>query len=188
MKPWRCLTARLLIAPVALAIGGAAPPLSPQDLNDHLLAMHNVERARLGVPPLRWSEKLARQSLRWARQLVSINQGKNADAPPDLEHSDTADYEDPAEADEGENLWAGTRGAFTPEQMVNNWIDERRLFVNGPFPNNSTTGQWRDVGHYTQVVWRSTTEVGCAVASGETFDFLVCRYLEGGNVLNEKPY
>ena len=188
MKPWRCLTARLLIAPVALAIGGAAPPLSPQDLNDHLLAMHNVERARLGVPPLRWSEKLARQSLRWARQLVSINQGKNADAPPDLEHSDTADYEDPAEADEGENLWAGTRGYYGPESMVGLWIAEKHDFKPGIFPNNSKSGDLEKVGHYTQVMWRSSRAVGCAVAHGRKDDFLVCRYSEGGNVIGERPF
>jgi len=178
--PWRRISARVLILSMAwLAVGGASPLWTPQDVNDRLLAAHNAERARLGIPPLKWSDKLARQSKEWALQLTLIE---------GLEHSDTADYVDPSDGEEGENLWRGTKGYYTPEQMVNLWVDERKIFVNGPFPRNSTTGQWRDVGHYTQLIWRSTTEVGCAIASSEEDDVLVCRYLEGGNVIGEKPY
>lgn len=175
------MTARLLIAPMAwLAVGGAISPLwSQQDVNERLLAAHNAERIRLGIPALKWNEKLARQSMEWAQQLTYIE---------GLEHSDTADYQDATVGEEGENLWRGTRGYYTPEQMVNLWVDERRIFVNAPFPRNSTTGQWRDVGHYTQLVWRSTTDVGCAIAASEEDEVLVCRYLEGGNVIGEKPY
>lgn len=180
MKPWRRVTARLLVGPMAwLAVGGASPLWTPQDVNDRLLAAHNAERVRLGIPPLKWSEKLARQSREWALQLTLID---------GLEHSDTADYTDPTDGEEGENLWRGTKGYYTPEQMVNLWVDERKIFVNGPFPRNSTTGQWRDVGHYTQLIWRSTTEVGCAIAASAEDEVLVCRYLEGGNVIGEKPY
>lgn len=180
MKPLCRIIACLLIAPAAwTAACGASPLWTPQNLSDRLLAAHNAERARLGVPPLKWSDKLARQSLEWARQLTLID---------GLEHSDTADYVDPTDGEEGENLWRGTKGYYTPEQMVNLWVDERKIFVNGPFPRNSTTGQWRDVGHYTQLIWRSTTEVGCAIAASEEDEVLVCRYLEGGNVIGEKPY
>ncbi|ATE65520.1 CAP domain-containing protein [Rhizorhabdus dicambivorans] len=180
MKPWRGIAGRLLLAPAAwLVLGGAAPLWTAADVDQRLLAAHNAERIRLGIPPLRWSDKLARQSLEWARQLALID---------GLEHSDTADYADPTDGEEGENLWRGTKGYYTPEQMVNLWVDERKIFVNAPFPRNSTTGQWRDVGHYTQLVWRSTTEVGCAIASSEADEVLVCRYLEGGNVIGEKPY
>lgn len=178
--PWRRITARLLFTSMVwLAVGGASPLWTPQDVNDRLLAAHNAERIRLGIPPLKWSEKLARQSREWALQLTLID---------GLEHSDTADYVDPSDGEEGENLWRGTKGYYTPEQMVNLWVDERKIFVNGPFPRNSTTGQWRDVGHYTQLVWRSTTEVGCAIAASPEDEVLVCRYLEGGNVIGEKPY
>jgi len=180
MKPGRLANTRLPVTIVAwVLLGGAAPLWTPADVNQRLLAAHNIERARLGIPSLRWSDKLARQSLSWARQLVQME---------GLEHSDTADYEDAEEGEEGENLWRGTKGYYSPEQMVNLWVDERKIFVNGPFPHNSATGQWRDVGHYTQLIWRSTTEVGCGIATGEEDDVLVCRYLEGGNVIGENPY
>jgi len=176
---WRVYAARILIAPVACVLLGASSPLwTPQDVDARLLAAHNAERTRLGIPPLKWNDKLAARAAGWAQELTRMDH---------LEHADDADYEDGSEV-EGENLWRGTKGYYTPEQMVNLWVDERKIFVNGPFPRNSTTGQWRDVGHYTQLVWRTTTEVGCAIADNGEDEILVCRYAEGGNVIGERPY
>ena len=39
------------------------------------------------------------------------------------------------------------------------------------------------MGHYTQIVWPETREVGRAMASGQRFDVLVCRYWPSGNVI-----
>jgi hypothetical protein len=87
-----------------------------------------------------------------------------------------------ARAGTGENLWMGTRGAYSVETMVGNWASERRLFVPGTFPNNSRSGNWEDIGHYTQMIWPTTTRVGCALASNASTDYLVCRYSPAGNV------
>ena len=87
----------------------------------------------------------------------------------------------------GENLWAGTKGHYAPEAMVDAWIREKRYFRGGTFPNNSTTGDVEDVGHYTQLVWRATGEVGCARAASAREDILVCRYAEAGNYIGENP-
>ena len=72
--------------------------------------------------------------------------------------------------------------------MVGAWVREKQFFRPGVFPNNSTTGRVEDVGHYTQLVWRATTEVGCAQASSEREDILVCRYAEAGNYRGERPF
>ena len=37
------------------------------------------------------------------------------------------------------------------------------------------------MAHYTQIVWPTTTEVGCALASSATTDYFVCRYAPTGN-------
>lgn len=141
-----------------------------------LLAGHNRERANLGIAPLKWDDALAQDAARWAQHLVQVGY---------LEHSEDA----PGDPDpQGENLWAGTRGYYGPDQMVGLWVAEKKDFKPGIFPNNSTTGDLDDVGHYTQVAWRSSKAVGCAIARGRRDDFLVCRYSEGGNVIGERPF
>lgn len=179
LEKWRVTAARILTASLAWGLLGANSPLwTPQDVDARLLAAHNAERQRLGIPPLKWNDKLAARAAQWAEELTTMD---------GLEHADDADYDDGGEV-EGENLWRGTKDYYTPEQMVNLWVDERKIFVNGPFPRNSTTGRWRDVGHYTQLIWKSTTEVGCAIAHNKEDEILVCRYVEGGNVIGERPY
>ena len=77
----------------------------------------------------------------------------------------------------------GTRGAYTVDQMLGSWASEGRMFPPGRFPQVSRTGNWADVGHYTQIIWRGSARVGCAVRSSRRFDYLVCRYSPGGNVM-----
>ena len=74
-----------------------------------------------------------------------------------------------------ENLRMGSRGAFSPEQMVGYWIREKAYYRPGTFPYVSRTGRWDDVAHYTQVVWAGTTHVGCAVYPAPQWDYLICR-------------
>lgn len=139
-----------------------------------VLARHNGERASLGLPPLRWNPELAASAQSWAERLAAT--GKFEHAPEDR-------Y-----APEGENLWAGTKGYYAPEAMVDAWIREKQHFRPGVFPNNSTTGRLEDVGHYTQLVWKETREVGCAKATGAREDVLVCRYAQAGNYMGERPF
>ena len=57
----------------------------------------------------------------------------------------------------------------------------RALLRAGTYPTVSATGRWEDVSHYTQMVWPTTTHVGCAVHQGKTDEFLICRYSPPGN-------
>jgi Cysteine-rich secretory protein family len=141
-------------------ISHAAPPT----FEERLLAAHNGERSRLGQAPLSWSTALAKEAASWAQSLAKTNS---------FEH-DTQDKH-------GENLWMGTKDSYSPEAMVGLWIDERAMFKPGRFPDVSTTGKWIDVGHYTQLVWQSTRQVGCALATNAQDDYLVCRYDPPGN-------
>jgi hypothetical protein len=166
-----CLGIAALAAAALLLQGNRMP-----SLQQRLLDAHNRERALIGVPPLRWDDKLAKSARQWGEHLTKVG---------DLVHYP----DDPKDPDpEGENLWLGTRGYFTPEQMVGRWIQEKKDFHYGIFPANSRTGKLEDVGHYTQLVWRTTDRVGCAITRSAEYDFLVCRYLEGGNVIGERPF
>ena len=172
MRPFRWKSQAMACAAVLLTpffMGTAIPP----SFDQRVLASHNRERLDLGLEPLSWNPALAQSARQWADYLAST--GRFEHAP------------DNHDAPQGENIWAGTRGYFAPEAMVDAWIREKRFFQPGVFPDNSTTGRVDDVGHYTQVIWRSTTEVGCAKAASATEDILVCRYAEAGNYRGERP-
>jgi hypothetical protein len=141
--------------------------------DSRILAAHNRERDAIGVEPLAWNSDLAASARRWAEHLARSGRFEH-DLDPALE--------------EGENLWEGTRGAYSLEEMVDGWVREKRHFHQGAFPDNSTTGNWEDVGHYTQLVWRETRQVGCALVPGRGEDVLVCRYSQPGNYEGERPF
>ena len=162
----------------ALAVAGAQPawprPVLPLPTNfaGRILATHNAERVRLGLLPFRWNATLAARAQLWAEQLSSINK---------LEHSSRA-----VRGDTGETLWMGTEGAFEPEDMIDAFVGERSRFHPGTFPDVSITGQWEDVAHYSQIVWPTTTDVGCGLAMNDDNEFLVCRYGPAGNIVGAK--
>ena len=131
------------------------------------MSAHNRERAAYGSMPLVWDEGLAGQARAFARELAQLGR---------LQHSAKG-----LRPNQGENLWMGSRGGYVPEAMVAAWASERRYFRRGTFPDVSSTGRWRDVGHYTQIVWPRTTRVGCGLASSARWDVLVCRYGPPGN-------
>jgi uncharacterized protein YkwD len=139
----------------APAARGPARPLRKA-----MLAAHNAQRAKHCAPPLAWSEDLAHVAQGWASRLARRG------CP--LEHSDTR-Y--------GENLAAGTRGGFRPEDYVDLWYREvdKYRFRRGGFSMAT--------GHFTQLVWRSTRRVGCALSACENgLEVLVCNYDPPGNV------
>jgi len=82
---------------------------------------------------------------------------------------------------ERENLAMAWHGTMSPEQMVGLWSREKLLLQPGIFPAVSRTGQWQDVAHYTQMVWPTTTRVGCAIFAAD-WDYLICRYSPPGNI------
>ena len=137
-----------------------------------IVAAHNKYRAEVGVPPIEWSNDLASQAQEWANYLTSNRLFKHSGAKG-----------------EGENIWMGTSRAYSFTQMIDSFGGEKQHFINGVFPNVSNTGKWFDVGHYTQVVWRNTTQVGCAGFDGPDGMYrLVCRYSPPGNVIGQQVF
>ncbi len=166
----RTLCAIILAALLCPAAANSAPRLYARggDTAQRLLAAHNFERARVRVAPLQWDPQLAASAAAYGPTLASIGR---------LQHSPRA-----IRPGQRENLWMGSRGFFSPEQMVGTWVGERNLFRPGIFPAVSRTGNWYDVAHYTQLIWAGTTRVGCAIHSTPRWDYLICRYSPPGNV------
>jgi hypothetical protein len=158
----------------ALSAAPALAKLTPWQ-EAAVLAMHNGERAAVGVGPVSWNQQLAADAERWAAHLAHLDT---------LMH-----YGEAGEPDngEGENLFMGTSRAYSIDQMIGYWTNEKRMFRRVRRWDQSDV-TFEAVGHYTQMVWRDTRQVGCGLASNRENDFLVCRYAQPGNVMGQRPY
>ena len=146
------------------------PPRGEALLRLAMITGHNKARAELGLPPMEWNPALVVDAQVYARKLAASGRFEHSEEPRGLQP-------------EGENLWTGTRGAYSYEEMIGHWVEERLSYRRGVTPDFSTTGHWQDVAHYTQIIWRDTVQFGCATASNDTDDYLVCRYTPPGNVV-----
>ena len=165
------------MAAIAPAISGATARsrliIDPQTaFAMQIVAAHNQLRSTQAVQPALWDARLAAVADTYAAELARTD--RFAHSPADSRRG------------EGENLWMGTRGAFSFDRMVADWGSEKRMFRAGQFPSVSTTGRWEDVGHYTQIIWPTSVRIGCAVRSSAAYDYLVCRYGQAGNVFGER--
>ena len=150
-----------------LPAAGAANVGAPADVAARILAAHNAERAAVGPRPLVWDGMLAASAASYGPVLARL--GRLVHSPRD------------GRPGQRENLAMALRGTMSPEQLVGLWTDEKRLLQPGLFPNVSRTGNWSDVAHYTQMIWPTTTRVGCAIHRAK-WEYLICRYSPPGNI------
>lgn len=83
----------------------------------------------------------------------------------------------------GENIYASTASTVTPAAAVSDWMSEASMYDYATNTGNA--------GHYTQVVWRTSVRIGCAIVNcpGVQYpDTILCDYAPGGNIVGEKPY
>lgn len=131
-----------------------------------LLDKHNSYRSDVGVEAILWSEDLAISAQNWADELA-----ENCD----FKHSG---------GEFGENIWAGTAGAFDPIDVVTSWGSE---ITDYDYETN-TCAEGKVCGHYTQIVWENSTQVGCGTVTCDGLDIWVCQYDPPGNFVGQKPY
>jgi pathogenesis-related protein 1 len=168
-------------------------------------AAHNAIRDELSesedlpqpLPDLTWSDALAVVAQDWADTLTSETCGS-------IGHRPNGRY--------GENIAArGSRGIsiapMGPDEAVQGWADEVECWTYGRITGGNTGIQNAEqceptciaaknstgCGHYTQLVWANTRQVGCGYSTcTDDSDFLievwVCNYDPPGNVINQTPY
>lgn len=161
-------------APTQTAAGDATPTVISNTTGEPngyvgIVAAHNAWRKKVGVPNLTWSSTLASVAQKWANTLKSTNNCA-------MKHSGNVNY--------GENLYWASGFTPTTQQVVDAWGNEVKDYTYAT--NKCATG--KVCGHYTQVVWKDTTKVGCGKATCGTDQVWVCNYDPPGNWIGQKPY
>ena len=136
-----------------------------QTLSKQLVEAHNRVRRAHGVEPLSWSDTLAGYAKSWADRLASEG---------GLHHHPNPKY--------GENLYLISGGDASADEVVAAWASEENDY---DYKSNSCRSR---CGHYTQIVWRESKEVGCGVGQSGKVQVWVCEYNPPGNVIGERPY
>ncbi|RZR80202.1 hypothetical protein BHM03_00006150 [Ensete ventricosum] len=151
----------------ALALAMACTSVTQNTPRDAVDA-HNAARAAVGVGPVSWDDNIASYAQKYADKRVADCQLVHSGGP----------Y--------GENLFWGTGRDFTLTDAVNAWIEEKQYY---DYENNSCA-DGQVCGHYKQVVWQTTTAIGCArtLCEGGKGIFIVCDYSPPGNLVGQRPY
>lgn len=138
---------------------------SSENFDEDFLDAHNEYRRKHGVPPLTLSKKLSKYAEEWAKELVKRGR---------MEHRVQDEY--------GENIYFAW--SSDPNYKVNGadpvdkWYSEIKDHTFGKEPLNL------DSGHFTQVVWEESKEVGVGVAkSKQGHVYVVANYYPPGNVV-----
>ncbi|KAJ8261073.1 hypothetical protein COCON_G00167960 [Conger conger] len=122
---------------------------------------HNAYRRTHSAPPVTLSQELCRSAQVWADHLLSVKT---------MEHSETED---------GENIyyaWSSAPKKPTGKEAVDSWYSEIKDY------DFSKPGPSMETGHFTQLVWKSTTEVGVGLATDGNTVFVVGQYSPAGNI------
>ena len=168
-----------------------------------ITAAHNAVRAMVStqtpLPPLVWSQTLADYAQQWATQLATT-----MCAQP--QHRSGSELQ---AKNYGENLATfegrGTAGAVsTAQKAVDAWAGEVACWTYGSISGGGPSGTEKcdmacymqmnsdGCGHYTQIVWRKSTQLGCGVATcmnGQySEDIWICNYAPAGNIIGQAPY
>ncbi|XP_001627705.2 PE-PGRS family protein PE_PGRS30 isoform X2 [Nematostella vectensis] len=129
------------------------------------LELHNKYRKIHDSPPMKLNDEMSKSAQAWADKLASMEK---------QQHSN--------EKDLGENLSYGcpTR---TVESVVEGWYNEvcKPGYAFGGATGGATL-------HFTQIVWKASTELGFGSAKGTKCTYVVGRYKKRGNFGDEKDY
>jgi uncharacterized protein YkwD len=136
-----------------------------------ITAAHNRVREPLGLPPLIWSDELAAYAQSWVDKL------ERKGCP--LQHRPRTG---PDAQRHGENIFSMTGQSATVNDVVDSWAAEVEQY-------DAKTNRCKGVcGHYTQIVWRASQRVGCAMAACGDTEVWLCNYDPPGNFVGQRPY
>jgi uncharacterized protein YkwD len=138
------------------------------------LEFHNKVRNDVGVSPLSWSSEISKYSQEWADYLAENGCHLKHRSPTDIK---TKRY--------GENIGWSSSSNYTLLDASKAWQSEISSFKNEIL----TDENWYKAGHYSQMVWRNTTQIGMGIAKcTDSSIIVVANYNPPGNYMGQKAY
>lgn len=139
------------------------------------LDFHNKVRKEVASPPLEWSAEIAAYAQEWANYLAATNNCQMAHRRSLGKDTRSA----------GENIFWGSGLKFTALDAAEAWYSEIKDYKYRPI----SAQNYAKTGHYTQMIWKNTREVGIGVATcKDGAIIIVANYFPPGNFVGEKPY
>jgi len=152
-----------------------SPPPSPPSLPNKpaWLDAHNKYRTKVGYNNLEWDDDLASQSKNYANYLASTNTFAHGDlCNPNCNGSPCPDGGNRC----GQNLEKATPST-NPQQSVDNWYSEISKYSGSQSCDSGNMKCLDSAGHYTQVMWKDATKVGCGISDNNKIS--ACLYDKG---------
>ena len=161
-----------------------------QDKNidhDTMVQAHNTWRTEVGTPPIVWSTELETKAAQWAKVLQQKNCAMQHSGPGENLYWASGQKHANSKDKNGNWIWQVTLQNITEEGVVNSWAEEKQWYQHATNRCKAPRGQ--SCGHYTQVVWKDTSKVGCAMAAcKDKSQIWVCNYTPVGNIVEQNPY
>jgi pathogenesis-related protein 1 len=141
-----------------------------------ILAHHNTIRDEKKLPALSWSPSLAAYAQNWADHLAKNNNCT-------IKHRAFSGENGMVY---GENIfWGSSAEVYAPAEASYSWYSEKKQYSY----RKINTAKWYGTGHYTQMMWKTTREMGVGVAICPNGAIIVvANYFPAGNVVGEYPY
>ncbi|XP_057688670.1 Golgi-associated plant pathogenesis-related protein 1-like [Corythoichthys intestinalis] len=140
--------------------------IADESFQNEFLDTHNAYRTLHNAPPMTLNSELNAEAQRWAEHLLVLGT---------LKHSDSSD---------GENIYYKWSLAIklTGKEAVDLWYSEVKEY------NWTRPGYQTNTGHFTQVVWKESTQLGVGLATDGNKAFVVGQYRPAGNINTEQDY
>jgi len=150
--------------------------------SETIVATHNKWRAKVGAGKLSYSTELAVSAQAWADHLKQTNQCKMRHSSPEGRYGENLFWASAMIWDDGRRELQKVSSA----DPVDSWGSEK---LDYNYASNSCK-PGKMCGHYTQMVWKTSARVGCAMAVCEDSreQVWVCQYQPAGNIVGSKPY
>ncbi|MCK9294720.1 MAG: CAP domain-containing protein [Desulfobulbaceae bacterium] len=152
-----------------------------------MVKAHNEQRAAVGSPKVKWSKELESKAINRLKQLQKLGCVMKHSGPGEnlfwASARETANKKNAF----GQWIWHSTVQKISEKEVVSMWASEKEWYAGDRGTCHAPLGE--TCGHYTQLVWEDTREIGCGRSiCRDKSQVWLCLYSPSGNIIGQRPY